>query len=117
MLIEAQSTAFLEEEGSGCTRGEQEIRRARVGDRSSGSAGREYLVIGIGFGDHDDERIDRPSAVIERAEPGAIVGDPPWAAGPAGEPPWIDKVRISHSGYAGCVRHQIDLVVMLSSGT
>ena len=52
-------------------------------------------------------------AVVKRAQALAIVGNPPWTAGRAGDSPGIDEIGVGNRGYARSVGHKIHLGVML----
>jgi hypothetical protein len=64
---------------------------------------REDFAVGIRFGNAHYKWVDGAGAVVKRAKARAIVGNPPWAAGRAGNPPGIDEIGISNRGYTRCV--------------
>src|SRR3984957_4359908 len=84
----------------GRARGQQEISGAGIGDGARRSPRGEGLAGGVCFRNGHDEWIDRPSAVVERTQASAVVGDPPRAAGSARDSPGIDQIGVRDGGYA-----------------
>ena len=99
-----------------CSRSQQEICWAAVGDRARRRAGGEDFAVGVRFGNGHYEWVYDSGAVVERAQALAIVGNPPWTSRRAGDPPGIDEIRIGNRGYARSVGHKIHLCVMLGIG-
>ena len=50
--------------------------------------------------------------VVERREPGAIVGRPPGAGGAAGKAPGVHQTGIGDGGEPGHIGHQVGLLVV-----
>src|ERR1700733_14687644 len=83
-----------EEESRGSTGRQQEIGGAAVEDGAGWSTGRRLFVVGIRRGDGYDQALLGSRAVVEGAEAGGVIGDPPGAAGAARQAPGIDQLRI-----------------------